>query len=119
MHTPGAFSLDASGALGLSEKTFLNGNKHNLENETETTTVPSLDDFDKELEIFRVSYLIVLCKVICKVTAVSYGIRKLPASKGNHSIIEYHNFKRFNVEAFRQDLEALNLQCFDDVKKHG
>ena len=54
-HTPGAYSLDASGALGLSEKTFLNGNKHSLESETETTTVPSLDDFDKELQIFRVS----------------------------------------------------------------
>ena len=104
MHTPGAYSLDASGALGLSEKTFLNGNKLNLENETESTTVPSLDDFDKELEIFRVSYLIVLCKVICKVTAVSYGIRKLPASKGKHSIIEYRYFKRFNIEAFGQDL---------------
>lgn len=119
MHTPGAYSLDASGALGLSEKTFLNGNKHNPENETETTTVPSLDDFDKELEIFRVSYLIILCKVICKITAVSYGIRKFLTSKGNDNIIEYRDFKHFNVEAFRQDLEPLNLQCFDDMKKHG
>ena len=55
VHTPGAYSLDASGALGLSEKTFLNAKKHGLENEVETSTVPSLDDFDKELEIFRVS----------------------------------------------------------------
>ena len=66
MHTPGAFSLDASGALGLSEKTFLNGNKHNLENETETTTVPSLDDFDKELEIFRVSYLLFCARLFVR-----------------------------------------------------
>lgn len=55
VHTPGAYSLDASGALGLSEKTFLNANKHSVESEVETATVPSLDDFDKELEIFRVS----------------------------------------------------------------
>lgn len=55
MHSPGAYSLDASGALGLSEKTFLNANKRKPENETDTAMVPSLDDFDKELEIFRVS----------------------------------------------------------------
>jgi hypothetical protein len=56
VHTPGAYSLDGSGALGLSEKTFLSTNKHSQESEVETASVPSLDDFDKELEIFRVSY---------------------------------------------------------------
>ena len=54
-NSPGAYSLDASGALGLSEKTFLNPKKLPSTNDVETENFPSLDDFDKEIEIFRVS----------------------------------------------------------------
>ena len=56
-NSPGAYSLDASGALGLSEKTFLNPKKDSSVDDVATENVPSLDDFDKEIEIFRVNVL--------------------------------------------------------------
>ena len=55
--SPGSNSLDNSGVLGLSEKTFLNPKRNYSVNDVETVNVPSLDDFDKEIEIFRVSAL--------------------------------------------------------------
>jgi len=55
--TSGAAStLSTSGAMGLSEKTFLNTKKLKLSSlkEVKEDKGPSLDDFDKEIEIYEV-----------------------------------------------------------------
>ena len=40
--------------MGLSEKTFLNPQKMSAMNEVREEKVPILDDFDKEIEIYKV-----------------------------------------------------------------
>ena len=49
-----ASTLSTSGALGLSEKTFLNPKKMTASKEVRDEKGPSLDDFDKEIEIYQV-----------------------------------------------------------------
>jgi hypothetical protein len=47
-------------------------------------------------------------------------VRKFPSFKGNNNILEYRDFKRFNAEAFGQDLNSLgslNLEHCNDVNK--
>lgn len=50
-----ASTLTTSGAMGLSEKTFLNPKKMTASREIRDEKGPSLDDFDKEIEIYQVS----------------------------------------------------------------
>ena len=50
-----ASTLTTSGAMGLSEKTFLNPKKMTASKEIRDEKGPSLDDFDKEIEIYQVS----------------------------------------------------------------
>ena len=49
-----ASTLSTSGAMGLSEKTFLNPKKMTASKEIRDEKGPSLDDFDKEIEIYQV-----------------------------------------------------------------
>ena len=49
-----ASTLSTSGAMGLSEKTFLNPKKMTASKEVRDEKGPSLDDFDKEIEIYQV-----------------------------------------------------------------
>lgn len=49
-----ASTLSTSGAMGLSEKTFLNPKKLTSLKEVKEDNVPSLDDFDREIEIYQV-----------------------------------------------------------------
>lgn len=49
-----ASTLTTSGAMGLSEKTFLNPKKMTATKEHREENVPSLDDFDNEIEIYEV-----------------------------------------------------------------
>lgn len=49
----GASTLTTSGAMGLSEKTFLNPKKMTASKEVRDEKGPSLDDFDKEIEIYQ------------------------------------------------------------------
>ena len=47
-----------------------------------------------------------------------YGVRKFPNLKGNCKMIEYRDFKYFDVETFEkvlQFLNSLNLECYNDV----
>ena len=47
-----------------------------------------------------------------------YGVRKFPNLKGNCKMIEYRDFKYFDVETFEKDLQflnSLNLECYNDV----
>ena len=60
-----ASTLSTSGAMGLSEKTFLNPKKMTATKEVRDEKGPSLDDFDKEIEIYQV----------CKVVVLSIDIR--------------------------------------------
>jgi hypothetical protein len=39
-----------------------------------------------------------------------YGVHQFPSLKGNNNILEYCDFKRFNAEAFGQDLNSLGSQ---------
>ena len=55
-----ASTLSTSGAMGLSEKTFLNPKKMTATKEVRDEKGPSLDDFDKEIEIYQVCKVIVL-----------------------------------------------------------
>ncbi|XP_020627063.1 dynein beta chain, flagellar outer arm-like isoform X2 [Orbicella faveolata] len=48
-----ASTLSTSGAMGLSEKTFLNPKKMTASKEIRDEKGPSLDDFDKEIEIYQ------------------------------------------------------------------
>ncbi|XP_066025345.1 uncharacterized protein [Pocillopora verrucosa] len=48
-----ASTLSTSGAMGLSEKTFLNPKKMTATKEVRDEKGPSLDDFDKEIEIYQ------------------------------------------------------------------
>lgn len=52
-----ASTLSTSGAMGLSEKTFLNPKKMTASKEIRDEKGPSLDDFDKEIEIYQVCSL--------------------------------------------------------------
>ena len=55
-----ASTLSTSGAMGLSEKTFLNPKKMTATKEIRDEKGPSLDDFDKEIEIYQVCKVVVL-----------------------------------------------------------
>lgn len=55
-----ASTLSTSGAMGLSEKTFLNPKKMTATKEVRDEKGPSLDDFDKEIEIYQVCKVVVL-----------------------------------------------------------
>ena len=53
-----ASTLSTSGAMGLSEKTFLNPKKMTASKEVRDEKGPSLDDFDKEIEIYQVCTIV-------------------------------------------------------------
>ena len=55
-----ASTLSTSGAMGLSEKTFLNPKKMTATKEVRDEKGPSLDDFDKEIEIYQVCKVVVI-----------------------------------------------------------
>ena len=72
-----ASTLSTSGAMGLSEKTFLNPKKMTASKEIRDEKGPSLDDFDKEIEIYQVCSIKVLfdflyhslpCRLMFKLT---------------------------------------------------
>ena len=60
--------MTTSGAMGLSEKTFLNPKKMTASKEVRDEKGPSLDDFDKEIEIYQVNLIIDTIRIICHLT---------------------------------------------------